>query len=172
MRILLIPVGSAGDVHPYVGVALALQRRGHDVRVITSPYFASLLDRVGLPLIPLGTVDDFRTLFNDPLLWNPFHGINVIGQALARSTTELYQLIKNETRQAQTVLIAPGMAFAARIAHETLGVPLVTMHLQPTCFMSQHETPVLHQWFATINHRRRGTAMIGERETGVNRSTL
>ena len=94
MRILLIPVGSAGDVHPYVGVGLALQRRGHDVRVITSPYFASLLDRVGLPLIPLGTVDDFRALFNDPLLWNPFHGINVIGQALARSTTELYQLIK------------------------------------------------------------------------------
>ena len=152
MRILLIPVGSAGDVHPYVSVGLALQRRGHDVRVITSPYFASLLDRVGLPLIPLGTVDDFRTLFNDPLLWNPFHGINVIGQALARSTTELYQLIKNETAQAQTVLIAPGMAFAARIAHETLGVPLVTMHLQPTCFISQYETPVLHPWLATINH--------------------
>ena len=89
MRILLIPVGSAGDVHPYVGVGLALQQRGHDVRVITSPYFSSLLDRVGLPLIPLGTVDDFRALFNNPSLWSVTRGIKVIGQGLARSTTEL-----------------------------------------------------------------------------------
>ena len=151
MRILLIPVGSAGDVHPYVAVGLALQQRGHDVRVITSPYFSSLLDRVGLPLIPLGTVDDFRALFNNPSLWSVTRGIKVIGQGLARSTTELYQLIKNETQQEQTVLVAPGMAFAARIAHETLGVPLVTMHLQPTCFLSQYETSVLHPWLTTIN---------------------
>ncbi len=53
MRILMIPVGSAGDVHPHVGIGLALQRRGHDVSVLTSAYFEPLLARVGLPLIPI-----------------------------------------------------------------------------------------------------------------------
>ncbi|MEE2612516.1 MAG: glycosyltransferase, partial [Acidobacteriota bacterium] len=38
MRVLLIPVGSAGDVHPYVGLALALRGRGHDVTLATSAY--------------------------------------------------------------------------------------------------------------------------------------
>ena len=30
MKILVIPFGSAGDVHPMVGLALALKARGHD----------------------------------------------------------------------------------------------------------------------------------------------
>ena len=48
MKVLLVPIGSAGDVHPFVGLGLALRRRGHDVTVITSGYFEALLRRVGL----------------------------------------------------------------------------------------------------------------------------
>ena len=31
MRVLLIPVGSHGDVHPFVGLGHALRARGHQV---------------------------------------------------------------------------------------------------------------------------------------------
>ena len=55
MRIIMMPVGSGDDVHPCVGVALALQRRGHDVSMIISPYFGPLLDRVGAPFVPIGS---------------------------------------------------------------------------------------------------------------------
>ena len=43
------------------------------------------------------------------------------------------------------------LGFAARIVHEALGLPLVTLHLQPTGFVSKHETPVPHVWLRSIN---------------------
>ena len=62
MRILMIPVGTAGDVYPHVGIGLALARRGHDVSVLANAHFEPLLSRVGLPFTPVGTEDDYRRL--------------------------------------------------------------------------------------------------------------
>ena len=67
MRVLLTPLGSAGDVHPYVGLALALRGRGHDVTLATSAYFRPLIARLGLRLVPLGTVDRPREQRRDTL---------------------------------------------------------------------------------------------------------
>ena len=93
MRILLIPVGSAGDVHPYVGVGLALKARGHDVSVITSAYFAPLMERVGLRLVPLGTVEQYDAVTAHPDLWDQTRGIQVIAAAVALGTPELYRAV-------------------------------------------------------------------------------
>ena len=41
-----MPVGSSGDVHPFVGLGLALKRRGHSVTLITNGYFQPLAERV------------------------------------------------------------------------------------------------------------------------------
>ena len=89
MKITVIPVGSAGDVHPYISVARALQQRGHDVRVITNPYFEALTRTVGLEYVPIGTTREFHNLLNQPDLWNHIHGLRVIGQAVAYQTEEL-----------------------------------------------------------------------------------
>ena len=39
MDIILLPMGSAGDVHPFLAVGLELKARGHAVTVRTSSYF-------------------------------------------------------------------------------------------------------------------------------------
>ena len=70
---------------------------------------------------------------------------------MAHGTTQLYRLIQAETTDERSILVAPGLSFAARIENETLGLPLVTMHLQPSCFLSVYETAVLHRWLASIN---------------------
>ena len=36
MHVFLIPLGTAGDVHPFVGIGLGLRARGHHVTVITN----------------------------------------------------------------------------------------------------------------------------------------
>ena len=99
MRILMIPVGSAGDVHPHVGIGLALQRRGHDVSVLTSAYFEPLLSRVGLPLVPLGTVDDYRRTLEHPDLWRPHRALGVIGEAIRPHVTEIARVLREQTRK-------------------------------------------------------------------------
>ena len=151
MRIIMTPVGSGGDVHPYVGVALALQRRGHDVSMIVNPHFGPLLDRVGLPFVPIGTVDAYDAIISHPDLWHDRRGLGVLGGALRRWGREGFELIRTAAAGGAPVLVAPGLAFSARVAHEVLGLPLVTMHLQPACLVSAHETPVLHARLRSIN---------------------
>ncbi len=36
-NIILTPIGSGGDVHPFVGVGRALRERGHDVTEVPRP---------------------------------------------------------------------------------------------------------------------------------------
>ena len=56
MRVLLTAWGSRGDVEPLAGLAVGLRGLGADVRVCAPPDadFAALLERVGVPLVPLG----------------------------------------------------------------------------------------------------------------------
>ena len=56
MRVLLTTWGSRGDVEPLAGLAVAVRDLGAEVRVCAPPDddFAALLDRVGVPLVPLG----------------------------------------------------------------------------------------------------------------------
>ena len=151
MRIIMTPVGSGGDVHPYVKVALALQRRGHDVSMIINPYFGPLLDRVGVPFVPIGTADDYHETIAHPDLWHDRRGLHVLGGVVQRWGLEGFELIRTEAERGAPVLVSPGLAFSARVAHEALGLPLVTMHLQPSCLVSAHDTPVLHPLLRSIN---------------------
>ena len=45
---LLVPVGSHGDVHPFVGIGRALRERGHRVTMITAEPVPGLLTTVTL----------------------------------------------------------------------------------------------------------------------------
>ena len=151
MRIIMVPVGSAGDVHPHVGIALALQRRGHDVSVVTSAYFEPLLTRVGLPLIPIGTVDDYHRPLENPDLWRSHRALGVIGDVIRQHGSELARVLYEQAGDERPLLVAHPLAIAARIVHDTRGLPLVTLHLQPAGFVSEHETAVPHVWLRSIN---------------------
>ena len=125
--------------------------RGHDVSVITNPYFAPLIERVGLRLVPLGTVEQYEAVTAKPDLWSQIRGLQVIAEAVAQATPELYRAVEAECRARPALVVAAGLAFGARIAHETPGLPLVTVHLQPSCFHSLHESPVMTSWLWSIN---------------------
>jgi vancomycin aglycone glucosyltransferase len=56
MRVLLTTWGSRGDVEPVVGLAVRLRELGAEALVAAPPddEFVALMDRVGVPLVPLG----------------------------------------------------------------------------------------------------------------------
>jgi rhamnosyltransferase subunit B len=138
---LLVPIGSAGDVHPFVGIGLALRGRGHSVTIITNPHFEPLVRRVGLDFIPLG-VDDENVL-NDPDLWHPTRGFQLVARVTAPLARELYEILAARYVPGQTVVAAASLALGARVAQDKLGIPTATVHLQPGIFRSVHEPPVL-----------------------------
>jgi UDP:flavonoid glycosyltransferase YjiC (YdhE family) len=143
VNILLLPLGSAGDVHPFVGLGLALQARGHNVLLATNGHFAPLAGRVGLAFSELGAADEFEDVLNNPDLWHPTKGFRLVTQGMQRLLRPVYELISDRYVPGETVVVAGALALGARIAQEKFGVPVATVHLQPAVFRSVYEGPVL-----------------------------
>lgn len=141
-EILLLPFGSAGDVFPFIWLGRHLMARGHRVTMITACLFAEQAKRAGLNFVSLGEKEEFETMIRDPRIWKPGHGTKVVFDFAAKSVEPYLAAI--ESCGKVDLMLAPMTAFAARLAREKHGVPLITVHLQPAAFVSAHETPLLH----------------------------
>ncbi len=157
---LLIPVGSAGDVHPFLGLGLGLRARGHDVKILTNPHFQPLCERLGFHFLPFGTVEDFNRSIADPDLWHHRKAFKyVVEIGILPYVEPLYRLLADQFSDGETVIVAASIALGARIAQDKLGIPLATVQLQPGVFKSIHEpgvypaAPVSRRtpkWFNTL----------------------
>jgi rhamnosyltransferase subunit B len=141
--ILLCTIGSAGDVNPFIGIGQNLIKRGFRVVLITSQYFESQARSVGLEFFGLGSSEDYQSIIQDPDLWSPDKGFKVFADRVVFPIMEpAYEIIAGFD-PSNTILVAQGQFFAAHIAHEKLGFPFVTIHLQPAAFRSVYEFPLL-----------------------------
>lgn len=141
MNILLTVYGSAGDVHPMLGLALALQRRGHAVSLATSGYFAELVERAGIEFVELGTRERFLEFSRNPDLWHPIRSFALLlQQGILSQMREEYELVVERAIAGETVVLSSCLGFGSRIAHEKLGLPFITVHLQPSVMWTEHET--------------------------------
>ncbi len=143
MTILLLTIGSAGDVHPFIGIAQALQRRGHRVRMIVNPHFTTPIQNAGLELIPLGKASDYEDLLADPNLWHRRKGLRAILNAVAGGLETVYETLMQNYVAGETVIAASSLAFGARIAQDQFHLPMATVHLSPAIFRSAIAPPKL-----------------------------
>lgn len=141
MNILLVPLGSHGDVHPFVGLGVALRARGHRVRVIINPFFAPLVDKAGLETIPLGTAEDYTSTASNPDLWKPVKGSKIVFQHLAELIAPVFTKIVASQFPGETVVVASTLAVGARVAQERIRIPTATVHLQPSILRSFLDPP-------------------------------
>ena len=141
--ILLCTIGSAGDVNPFIAIGQNLIKRGFRVVLITSQYFESQACSAGLEFFGLGSSEDYQSIIQDPDLWSPDKGFKVFADRVVFPIMEpAYEIIAGFD-PSETILVAQGQFFAAHIAHEKLGFPFITIHLQPAAFRSVHEFPLL-----------------------------
>lgn len=145
MRVLIHTIGSAGDVHPFIGIGRALKARGHEVHVITGAIFERAVRESGLDFHPLGTVEDFERLRGNPDLWHPRKALKVVIRGAVDPSYGPILAITRELHQpGNTILMASSLAFGARNASELLGIPMATVHLAPSLFPSGYQQPELH----------------------------
>jgi len=143
LKILLVTLGSAGDVHPFVGLGLALRQRGHQVQLATNAHFRSLVEKAGLSFAQLGTKQQYQEMIANPDLWHPIKGLRTVFEGgLLPMIQPAYDLIARSHAQSPTLVVSHGIAFGARLAEEKLDVPNVTVHLAPLVFRSVHLPPV------------------------------
>ena len=131
-------------MHPFVGLGLALRQRGYRVTVITAGYFRGLVEQAGLEFVdPLPEVD-FREMIRNPRIWHPLHGTRTILDLAVRPLLEpVYRSIVATQTPGRTLVCGSSLAFGARVAQETQGIPLVSIHLSPMLFRSAFQGPSL-----------------------------
>jgi rhamnosyltransferase subunit B len=158
VKILLAPVGSAGDVYPYLGLGRCLKDRGHEVVVFTSAYFQEATERSGLRFVEVLSKAEFLQVTDDPLIWHPLRGPRRVMQLAASFIRRLYDALMQE-QDRSTVIVSSCLGWGARLAEELHQVPLVTWHLQPAVIFSAVRPPKLagmisRGWFAPSWNRR------------------
>ena len=143
LHVALVPVGSYGDVHPFVGLGVRLLARGHGVTVITNDYFEPLVRDNGLGFVAGGTAADYRRVAANPDLWDGRKGFYVIARNVMDMARPTYDALARLRAEHGDRLVAAGtsLAVGARVARETLGVPLASAHLSPSVFQSVREMP-------------------------------
>ena len=145
MRVIIYTIGSAGDVHPFVRIGLALQARGHEVFVVTSGFFKELIDKAGLGFRELGSAKRFQDVQDDPNLWHPVKALpTVVKHAVNPSYEPILEFARELNLPGKTVMVCSSLAFGARNARDLLDIPMVTVHLAPSLFPSSYRQPVLH----------------------------
>ncbi len=145
MRVILHAIGSAGDVHPFLGIGSALKARGHDVFVVTNPAFESAVVVAGLGFRALGTLQQYHQTKDDPDLWHPRRAFPaVIRHAVDPSHGPILEITRDLQRAGSTVMVASSLAIGARTASELLGIPYATVHLAPAIFPSVFRQPEIH----------------------------
>jgi len=120
LNAIVIGLGSAGDVHPNVGLALTLQRRGHCVLFIGPAVFRQLAARVGLEFAAIGTEEEYYETIRNPDLWHPLRSFKLVANKLILPAVRpVYDLIAARHEPGHTVVTAPSTAGGARIAQES-----------------------------------------------------
>ncbi len=145
LRIIIHALGSAGDVHPFVGVGRALVERGHEVFVATNPVFRDTVIDGGLGFRALGTEEQFRQTRDDPDLWHPLRAMRAVARhAIDPCHAPILAVSRELHLPGRTVLVASSLALAARTARDLLGAPLASVHLAPAVFRTEFRQPDIH----------------------------
>lgn len=141
-HLILCALGSSGDVHPFVGLGRELVRRGYRVTVVAAGYFRELVEAAGLDFVDPLPDTDFRDTIRDERIWHRLRGPRTIIDRAVRPLLEpVHRTILERQAPGATLVVGSSLAFGARVAQESHGVPLVSVHLSPALFRSDFAGP-------------------------------
>ncbi len=143
-QFIISAIGSYGDVHPMVGLGTTLVARGHQVKLITNPYFSQVVASAGLELLPIGTREQYIELSQHPDLWHPLRGVRLIlVRAAGGFARPIFELVAKHYEPGKTVLCAHALDLGSRVAGDKFGAPLACIDFAPGMIWSIYDSPRL-----------------------------
>lgn len=143
-RIVLTTIGSFGDLHPKIAIAIELRRRGHDVVFATHREYQDKIEALEFEFHPMRPDN---TALNDPQEMARMMDLKtgteyVVRNWICASLRETYTDLMNIAKNADLIVNGGGV-LAARLVAEKLGIPWVLTILQPLAFLSAYDPSVL-----------------------------
>ena len=81
-HVLVVAVGTAGDLYPFLRVARELLARGHRVTLLGVAAHAAIVAGAGVPFHPMGSEAQYRAALAHPDVWHPRKGFQVLWNGL------------------------------------------------------------------------------------------
>jgi vancomycin aglycone glucosyltransferase len=142
MRVLLSTIGTRGDVQPLVALALALKALGQEVRLCVPPDFRDWIERLGLPVTPIGP--ELRSTAN-PSASRPTP--EQVRQRIEGTVVTQFETVAAAARGHDLIVGASALQIAAPSVAETMGIPYVFAAYCPAVLPSPHHAPpVVPTW--------------------------
>ena len=143
-RIVLTTIGSLGDLHPKIALALELRNRGHDVVFATHKEYQAKIEAWGFEF---QRMRPDNTALNDPQEMARMMALKtgteyVIRNWICASLRETYTDLMNSAKNADLMIAGEGVV-AARLVAEKLGIPWILTILQPISFLSAYDPSVI-----------------------------
>jgi UDP:flavonoid glycosyltransferase YjiC (YdhE family) len=148
-RIVLTTLGSFGDVHPYMAIALELQARGHTPVIATSGLYREKIEGAGLGFAPirpdLSPPREQEQMMMDRVM-QPRSGPRYLMEELIfpyvrESYADLMQLSKGVD-----LLVTHPITFAGPLVARVTGIPWISTVLAPVSFFSAYDPPMPPFW--------------------------
>ena len=149
MRIILNTFGSFGDIHPYMAMAMELQRRGHTPVIATMESYREKIEGAGLefapvrPDIPPPKEQDSQLIekIMEPRTGPRFLTEGLVFPAVRDSYADLLQAVAGAD-----LLVTHPAAPAGPLVGRKTGMPWISTVLAPFSFISAYDPPVPPYW--------------------------
>jgi rhamnosyltransferase subunit B len=143
-RIVLTTIGSLGDLHPQIALAIELRQRGHDIVFATMKEYAAIIEPLGFefhPMRPDGTP------INNPEDIAKMTDLKTGSEYVVRkwvlpSLRDTYNDLLDSAKGADFI-IAGEIVYAAPLVAEKLGIPWASLALAPVAFFSAYDPSVI-----------------------------
>ena len=135
--------GSHGDLFPYIGLALALQQRGHRPVIATSPGYRENIEREGIEFAVAGPAVDGTDVDLFKRVMDPMKGSEVIvRELLMTKLRSTYEELRHAVAGADLLVTHP-ITFAGPVVAEHARLPWLSTVLAPLSFFSANDPAVL-----------------------------
>jgi rhamnosyltransferase subunit B len=140
-RIVVTTIGSLGDLHPKIAIALELRNRGHDIIFATHKEYQPKIEALRFEfqaMRPDGKEDGIDLArMTDPKTGSEY----AVRQWLMPNLRGTYTDLINVAEGADFI-IAGDIVYAARLVAEKLEIPWASTALNPFSFFSAYDPPV------------------------------
>jgi UDP:flavonoid glycosyltransferase YjiC (YdhE family) len=158
-KVVLATVGTLGDLHPFLALALALRDLGFVPVMACAAEYRAKIEAAGIAFHAV------RPSYADVQRELGMDRAELTRQTLAQGRFLFRKLLFPDLRATYddmvgatanaAVVLTSSLAFAARLAAEKRGIPWLAVVLQPMMFVSAYDPPVLPrvEWLSTIMRR-------------------
>jgi len=142
-RIVLTCWGSHGDIDPFLGLGLALRRRGHAVTLATLDYYRGLIEEQGLTFRPLGPgVDPTDTALVHRIM-DARRGSEFLLKEILFPQIEVMFADVAAAAEGADLLVSHPVTFATPLVAAYRRLPWASAVLAPTSMFSTFDYPAV-----------------------------